>query len=160
MGFEIRQAGMDDTALLLRFIRELAIYEKAEQEVLATEAELRASLFAQDSPARAIICERQGIPVGFAVYFFNYSTWLARKGLYLEDLFVLPEHRNKGAGFAMFQHLARIAVASNCGRFEWNVLDWNTPAVGFYEALGARPLNEWVGYRLSGARLAALAERS
>jgi GNAT superfamily N-acetyltransferase len=149
---DIRPAGEDDVPLILRFIRELAIYERAEQEVVATEADIRASLLGA-GPARALICSVGGVDVGFAAYFFNYSTWQGRKGLYLEDLYVTPAHRKAGAGKALLQHLARIAVAEGCGRFEWAVLDWNEPALRFYESIGAWPMKEWVRYRLAGPAL-------
>jgi GNAT superfamily N-acetyltransferase len=122
-------------------------------------AGIEASLFAENASARALICERDGQPIGYAVYFFNYSTWLGRNGLYLEDLYVTPEIRGTGAGKALLKHLARIAVAQDCGRFEWSVLDWNEPAIKFYESLGARPQDEWTTYRLTGAALLALAEQ-
>jgi GNAT superfamily N-acetyltransferase len=155
----IRTATADDAPLILHFIRELAIYEKAEHEVLATEDTIRESIFGPGSRVDGLICELDGEPIGFAVYFFNYSTWLARYGLFLEDLYVSPEHRGIGAGKALLEHLARIAVERDCGRFEWNVLDWNKPAIDFYESLGARPQDEWVGYRLSGQALLDLAAR-
>lgn len=149
----IRAATADDAALILRFIRELAVYERAEQEVVATEADIRASLFGGKGPARALICSVDGVDAGFAVYFFNYSTWQGRKGLYLEDLYLTPAHRNVGAGLALLRHLARIAVAEGCGRFEWSVLDWNDPALRFYRSIGAWPMDEWVRYRLAGPAL-------
>lgn len=149
----IRPATPDDAALILRFIRELAVYERAEQEVVATEADIRTSLFGGQGPARALICSVDGMDAGFAVYFFNYSTWQGRKGLYLEDLYLTPAHRNVGAGLALLRHLARIAVAEGCGRFEWSVLDWNEPALRFYRSIGAWPMDEWVRYRLAGPAL-------
>lgn len=149
----IRPATADDAALILRFIRELAAYERAEQEVVATEADIRASLLAGRGPARALVCSVDGADAGFAVYFFNYSTWQGRKGLYLEDLYLTPAHRNVGAGLALLRHLARIAVAEGCGRFEWSVLDWNEPALRFYRSIGAWPMDEWVRYRLAGPAL-------
>ena len=124
----IRPACAADAHLILRFITELAIYERAEDQVVATEADIRKSLFDAAS-ARALICSVDDQPAGFAVYFFNYSTWQGRKGLYLEDLYVTPAHRHVGAGKALLQHLARVAVAEGCGRFEWSVLDWNEPAL-------------------------------
>ena len=154
---EIRQATAEDAALILRFITDLAIYEKAEHEVLASEADIKQSLFGEGSTASAFICTIDNKPVGYAVYFFNYSTWLGKPGLYLEDLYVSPEYRGTGAGMALLKHLAKIAVAKGCGRFEWNVLDWNEPAIQFYESIGARPQNEWVGYRLTGDALNELA---
>ncbi len=152
----IRPAQADDVALILRFIRELAAYERAEDEVVATEADLRQSLFGE-GPARALICSVDGVEAGFAVYFFNYSTWQGRKGLYLEDLYLTPAHRKVGAGKALLQHLARIAVAEGCGRFEWSVLTWNEPALQFYRSIGAWPMDEWVRYRLAGPALAQFA---
>lgn len=154
---DIRPASVDDVALILRFIRELAAYEKAEQEVVATEATLRASLFGEGARAHALVCRVAGVDAGFAVYFFNYSTWQGRQGLYLEDLYVSPAYRKAGAGKAMLQHLARLAVQKGCGRFEWSVLDWNEPAIGFYRSIGAVAMDEWVRYRLAGEALAKFA---
>lgn len=155
---DIRPAVAADAALILRFITELAIYEKAEHEVVATEADIHTSLFGGNGPARALICSVDGVEAGFAVYFFNYSTWQGRKGLYLEDLYVTPARRGTGAGKALLRHLARIAVAEGCGRFEWSVLDWNEPAIEFYRSIGAWPMDEWVRYRLAGPALAAFAD--
>jgi GNAT superfamily N-acetyltransferase len=149
----IRPATPEDAALILYFIRELAIYERAEHEVVTDEVGIRESIFGPQSTVSALICLLNDKPVGFAVYFFNYSTWLGRRGLFLEDLYVSPEFRGLGAGKALLHHLAREAVAKGCGRFEWNVLDWNTPAIEFYESLGARPQSEWTGYRLTGDAL-------
>lgn len=154
----IRHAEPEDSALILKFIRELAQYEKAEQEVIATESSIEASIFNSNSCTNAVICEKKGRPIGFAVYFFNYSTWLGRHGLYLEDLYVVPAERGSGAGKALLIHLAKTAVANGCGRFEWSVLDWNEPAIGFYHAIGAKPQHEWIGYRLTGEALRNLAE--
>jgi GNAT superfamily N-acetyltransferase len=151
---DIRPACVGDVALILRFIKELAAYERAEQEVVATEASLRASLFGEGTRAHALICRVAGVDAGFAVYFFNYSTWQGKQGLYLEDLYVSPAYRNAGAGKAMLQHLARIAVKQGCGRFEWSVLDWNEPAIAFYRSIGAVAMDEWVRYRLAGEALA------
>lgn len=153
----IRPAVADDAALILRLIRDLARYERAEDAVQTDEAGLRASLFGADARAHALICEADGQPIGYAVYFYNYSTWLGRNGLYLEDLYVDPAHRGVGAGKALLQHLARQAVAEGCGRFEWSVLDWNRPAIDFYEAVGARAQDEWTVYRLQGEALARFA---
>jgi GNAT superfamily N-acetyltransferase len=149
----IRQAQPQDCALILRFVRDLALYEKALNEVTATEENLRGLLFAEHPRVFALICEIDGEAAGFALYFYNFSSWLGRLGLYLEDLYVDPTHRGKGAGKALLQHLAKQAVAEGCGRFEWNVLDWNEPAIQFYESFGARPQSEWVGYRLTGKAL-------
>lgn len=153
----IRDARPADVPLILCFIKELAAFERAPHEVVATESRITDTLFGDESVTSAVICERAGQPIGFAVYFFSYSTWLARNGMYLEDLYVTPAARGAGAGKALLRHLARIAVARNCGRFEWSVLDWNTPAIEFYESVGARPQSEWTTYRLAGEALAAFA---
>lgn len=155
---KIRKATVEDSALILRFVRELASYEKAENEVTAEVVDIENSLFGPGSTTKAIICEIDNIPVGVAVYFFNYSTWLGKHGLYLEDLYVSPEYRGAGAGRALLKHLAQIAVAKNCGRFEWSVLDWNEPAIQFYKSIGAQPQDEWVIYRLSGQSLEMFAK--
>ncbi len=123
----IRNATSADAALILSFITELAIYEKAEHEVLATLADIQKSLFDDAATAHAIICEQAGQPIGFAVYFFSYSTWLGKNGLFLEDLYVVPTSRGTGAGKALLKYLAAMAVKNDCGRVEWNVLDWNEP---------------------------------
>jgi GNAT superfamily N-acetyltransferase len=154
---EIRPATAEDATQILRFITDLAIYENAEDEVIATESDIRDSLFSSDSTASALICSIDNEAVGFAVYFFNYSTWLGKNGLYLEDLYVSPKHRGTGAGKALLKHLAKIAVSRNCGRMEWSVLDWNEPAIQFYLSIGAKPQDEWVGYRLTGKSLEELA---
>lgn len=156
---QIRCAVPGDAGLILHFIRELASYERALEEVTTDEAALGDALFGSKPKAHALICELDGEAVGFAVYFYNFSTWLGKYGIFLEDLYVSPEHRGHGAGRALLQYLARQAVEEDCGRFEWNVLDWNEPAVRFYEAVGAQPMSEWVGYRLSGDALAAFARR-
>jgi GNAT superfamily N-acetyltransferase len=153
MPIDIRPATPDDAELILRFITDLAIYEKAEHEVKTDAAGIRDSLFADGSTAHGLICEYEGKPIGYAVYFFNYSTWLGKHGLYLEDLYVSPEVRGLGAGKALLRHLAQLAVARGCGRFEWSVLDWNTPAIDFYESFGASPQSEWTTYRLTGQAL-------
>ena len=150
---EIRQATVEDSALILRFITELAIYEKAENEVIATKSDIENSLFGVDSSTSAVICSINDEPIGFAVYFFNYSTWLGKHGLYLEDLYVSPKFRGAGAGKALLKHLAEIALSKDCGRFEWSVLDWNEPAIRFYQSIGAKSQDEWVGYRLTGKAL-------
>lgn len=153
----IRPARPDDCALILRFIRDLAEYERALEEVEATAAQLELLLFGDNPKVYGLICEVGGEAAGFALYFYNFSSWLGRLGIFLEDLYVDPVHRGKGAGKALLQHLARQAVAEGCGRFEWNVLDWNEPAIRFYESFGARPQSEWVGYRLTGEALARFA---
>lgn len=149
----IRKATPDDIEQIRQFILELAIYEKAEHEVEASEADLHNTLFGPDATAHCVMCENNGSAIGFAVYFFNYSTWQGRNGLYLEDLYVSVASRGMGAGKALLQHLAKIAVENNCGRFEWSVLDWNKPAIDFYESLGAKPKSEWLGYRMDGQTL-------
>ena len=153
----IRPAIEADVSLILHFVRELAIYENALDEVKATEEDIRETLFGEGSRVDALICEHEGEPIGFAVYFFNYSTWLGKLGLFLEDLYVSPEKRGIGAGKALLVELAKIAVVRDCGRFEWNVLDWNTPSIKFYESLGAKAQSEWIGYRLTGQALIDLA---
>ncbi len=149
----IRHATVHDTSLILKFVTDLAIYEKARHEVVATESDIKKSLFSTSSTAHAVICENDGVPIGFAVYFFNYSTWLGKNGLYLEDLYISSKNRGSGAGKALLKHLAQIAVEKECGRFEWSVLDWNEPAIQFYHSIGAKPQEEWVGYRLAGKAL-------
>lgn len=150
----IRTAESSDAATILSLITELAIYEKAEHEVLATEQTIKSSLFSEGSTAKALVCENeQGRIIAYAIYFYNYSTWLAKKGLYLEDLYVSESERGKGVGKQLLLHLARMAVEQGCGRFEWSVLDWNTPAIEFYESLGAKPQDEWTVYRLTESAL-------
>ena len=149
----IRPATPEDAALLHELVTALAVYEREPDAVKASVDDLRNSLFGANATAHALICEQAGQAVGFAVYFFNYSTWLGRNGLYLEDLFVRPEHRGNGAGLALLRHLAGVAVARGCGRFEWAVLDWNQPAIDFYRAAGARPMDEWTVYRMEGQAL-------
>ncbi|KOF54162.1 MULTISPECIES: GNAT family N-acetyltransferase [unclassified Achromobacter] len=158
MNVEIRPARPGDAELIHAFITELAIYERAADQVVAGVEDIRRSLFADGAPSRALICERDGKPIGYAVYFYSYSTWLGRNGIYLEDLYVTPEHRGIGAGRDLLRHIAREAVAQGCGRLEWSVLDWNAPAIDFYESIGARPQKEWVRYRMAGDALAAFAE--
>lgn len=149
----IRPANEGDIRQILRFVRELADYERGLSEVTATEEDLRYALFGPAARANALICEHNGECVGFAVYFFNFSTWLGKHGLFLEDLYISPTARGRGFGKLLLQYLARLAVAQDCGRFEWNVLHWNEPAIRFYESCGAEPQSEWVGYRLSGDAL-------
>jgi GNAT superfamily N-acetyltransferase len=152
----IRPACPDDVPLILGFIRGLAVYEKLTDGFEATEEKLRRTLFPEPPAAPAAFCVlafADGAPAGFALYFFNYSTFLAQPGLYLEDLFVPPEFRGRGIGKALLLHLAKLANARGCGRMEWTVLDWNQPAIDFYEKLGARRLREWQVCRLTGAAL-------
>lgn len=144
--------------LLLNLIKALAEYERMSDQVVATEARLHDSLFGERPVAESVIAYLGAQPVGFALWFYNYSTFLGRSGLYLEDLFVLPEHRARGIGKALLRHLARVAVARGCGRMEWSVLDWNEPAIGFYRSLGARAMDQWTVYRLTGDGLARLAK--
>jgi GNAT superfamily N-acetyltransferase len=153
----IRTAVEEDLPLILRFIRELAEYERLAHEVVATEESLRATLFGSPRFAEVLIGESGGTPVCFALFFHNYSTFLGRPGLYLEDLFVAPDARGRGYGKALLVRLAQIAKERNCGRFEWAVLDWNESAIGFYKSLGARPQDDWTVYRVTGAALDALA---
>lgn len=154
----IRKAVAEDTALILHFIRELAIYEKAEHEVLATEQTIKQSIFSNDSHVSALICMQGDQALGMAIYFYNYSTWLAKPGLYLEDLYVSPEHRGKGAGKLLLKKMAQVALQNNCGRFEWSCLDWNKPSRDFYHSIGALAQDEWVGYRMSGQTLVDFAK--
>lgn len=158
MKIEIRDAQPADAALIHHYIVELAIYEKAEHEVIATIAEIERSLFEPGSPARALICSIDGQTVGYAIYFYSYSTWLGRKGMYLEDLYISPSHRGSGAGKKLLRHLARTACDNGCGRLEWSVLDWNEPAIQFYQSLGASPQDEWVRYRMAGDTLTTFAQ--
>ena len=154
VAYRIRPASVDDAAVILRFIRELADYENALHEVAATEESIAASLFGEGSVSQAAICETEdGEPAGSAVWFKTYSTWQAKNGLYLEDLYVTPDHRGSGVGRMLLRHLARIAVEEGCGRFEWSVLDWNQPAIRVYDAIGAEPQTEWIRYRLTGEKL-------
>ena len=157
MTVTIRAAVESDAPTIFQFIRELAIYENAEHEVKASVETIAQSLFGPQSVTAALICERDGEAIGFAVYFFTYSTWLGKNGLYLEDLYVTPKARGSGAGKALLKRLAQLAVEKACGRFEWSVLDWNEPAINVYRAIGAEPLDEWIRYRLSGEALARFA---
>ena len=144
---------------ILTFIRELAIYEKLEHEAVGTEEALEIHLFGPTPRAEVLILETgSGEPAGFALFFHNFSTFLTRPGIYLEDLFVRPQFRGSGYGKALLQHLAKLAVERGCGRLEWAVLDWNAPAIGFYESLGARMMNEWRVFRLTGDSLTQVAK--
>ena len=154
--FAIRAATEDDVPLILQFIRDLAEYERLAHKVVATEEKLRETVFARKY-AEVIIGEEDGAPAGFALFFHNYSTFLAQPGIYLEDLFVKPEARGRGYGKALLARLAQLARERGCGRVEWAVLDWNTPSIDFYKALGAAPMDDWTVFRLTGDALDALA---
>lgn len=156
-GFEIREARAEDSGLILWFIKQLAIYEKLPHEVVADEATIHNSIFVEKR-AKVVFAVLNGKEIGFALYFFNFSTFMGRPGLYLEDLFVLEEYRGKGFGKDLLKHLAKIAVKEKCTRFEWIVLDWNTPSIDFYKSLGAKPLEDWTVFRLQGEELERLAE--
>jgi GNAT superfamily N-acetyltransferase len=154
---EIVRATERDVPLILSLIKALAEYERLGSHVVANESLIRDSLFGPHPSAEVAIARAGAEPVGFALWFHTYSTFLGRPGLYLEDLFVAPQWRGRGIGRALLVYLARVAVARNCGRLEWSVLDWNEPAIGFYRRLGAEPMDEWTVYRLAGDALARLA---
>lgn len=154
----IRRAAATDVSVILAFIRELAVYEHLEQEVVATEAEVRAALFGPRPYAEVALACLDGQPVGFALYFHNFSTFVGKLGIYLEDLYVRPEARGLGAGKLLFAYLAKTALERGCARLDWAVLDWNEPSIGFYRSLGAIDQSEWTTYRLDGAALTRLAE--
>ncbi len=156
MSFNIRPAAPDDCETILSLIRELAVYEKMLDEVVATPEMICNSLFGDRPGAECLLAEVDGDCVGFALYFFNYSTFLGRPGLYLEDLFVQPEFRKQGIGKALFKRVAEVAFERNCGRMEWSVLDWNEPSIEFYKSMGAVAMEEWTVYRLIGERLKSI----
>ena len=156
--FTIRAAAVADVPVILDLIRALATYERAPNDVIATEEGLAEVLFGKKPAAEVLLAFENETAVGFAIFFHNFSTWLGRPGLYLEDLFVKPEHRGKGYGRALLIHLAKIARDRNCGRFEWAVLDWNEPAIQFYRKLGAKPMDEWTVFRLTRDGIAKLAD--
>jgi GNAT superfamily N-acetyltransferase len=158
--FTIRPATMEDVPIILQLIRDLATYERAPDEVTATERQLVNVLFGEKPSAEVLLAFEKETPVGFAVFFHNFSTWLGRPGLYLEDLFVKPEMRGKGYGRALLVDLAKTARERGCGRMEWAVLNWNEPAIEFYKKLGAAPLEEWKIFRLTHDGIARLAEDS
>lgn len=158
--FIIRPATPEDVSTVLALIRELAEYEKLAHAVVATEADLHTALFGDDHVAHAVIArDDRGDTAGFALYFFNFSTFVGKPGLYLEDLFVRPAFRRRGLGRALLAHLAQIALERGCGRMEWSVLDWNAQAIAVYRAIGAEPMDEWTVQRLSGDALQRLAAR-
>jgi GNAT superfamily N-acetyltransferase len=150
---------MNDVPVIAELIRGLARFEKLEREVVMTEELLAAGLFGDRPYAEVVLAEDAGRPVGFALFFHNFSTFLGRPGIYLEDLFVLPERRGQGIGRMLLAHLARLAVERGCGRLEWAVLDWNKEAIKFYERLGARPNSDWTVYRIAGEALSGLARQ-
>lgn len=156
--FSIRFAAREDIPTILGFIRALAAYEKMEDQVIADKTLLETWIF-EKRKAEVLLAFEGGTPVGFALFFHNFSTWLGRAGIYLEDLFVLPEYRGKGYGKLLLKRLARIAVQRGCGRLEWACLDWNEPSIAFYKSVGATALDEWTTYRVTGDALLALASR-
>lgn len=158
MAIKIRKAIREDSALIFKFIKQLAKHEKSEHEVHSSEADIENSLFSENSTAKAIICESDGVPIGFSVYFFSYSTWLGKKSLYMEDLYICDTERGSGAGVVVLKYLAKIAIANDCGRLEWVVFDWNKEAIKFYESLGAKQKTGLLGYQLTGAYLHSLAD--
>ncbi len=155
----IRMATAEDVPVILQFIQELAEYEKLAHEVVATEALLHTMLFGERPHAEVIIAEHAGEAIGFALFFHNFSTFLGRTGIYLEDLYVRPAARGVGAGKQLLTHLAKLAKARGCGRVEWSVLDWNEPAIGFYESIGAKGMSDWTVHRLTGEALDRLADQ-
>ena len=157
MSATIRDATKADVPLILAFIRELAEYEKLLHEVVATETDIAETLFGSKPSAEVVIAEADGSPVGFALFFHNYSTFLARPGIYLEDLYIRRDLRGRGYGKTLLSHLAKIAKERNCGRLEWAVLNWNEPAIRFYRSLGAMPMDHWTVYRVTGETLDKLA---
>ena len=154
----IRPATPADVAVILRFVRELAAFEREPDAVEATEAMLHEALFGAAPAAEAAIAEDATGPLGFALFFHNFSTWAGRRGIYLEDLYVTPQARGRGVGGALLRHIAALAVARGCARFEWSVLDWNADAIAFYRAMGAVGMEEWTVQRVSGDALRRLAE--
>ena len=158
MSITIRQARPTDAKAIFDMIYELAVYEKAAEEVVTTPDEISASLFGADSKTEALICEIDGKVAGYAVFFTSYSTWLGRNGIYMEDLYISPDYRGAGAGKALLKYIAQCAVQRKCGRLEWSVLDWNKPAIDFYLSIGALPQSEWVRYRLDGDALLKFAQ--
>ena len=155
----IRPATLGDVGTILGFVRDLAAFEREPDAVEATEGVLTDALFGAHPAAEAVIAEDATGPLGFALFFHNFSTWTGRRGLYLEDLYVTPEARGKGVGTALLRHLARVAVARRCARFEWSVLDWNADAIAFYRQMGAEGMDAWTVQRVSGDALARLAEK-
>ena len=157
--FIIRPAVENDTGTIFSLINELAEYERLAHEMVATEDDIRRSLFGDRPYAEALIGEYENTPISFALFFYNFSTFAGRPGIYLEDLYVKPAYRGKGFGRKILVHIARLAIKRNCGRFEWSVLNWNTPAIRTYDKLNAKPMNDWILYRLTGEALLKLAEK-
>jgi len=157
--FMIRTGTEEDAPVIFSLITELAEYEHLTHEVAASVDDIRKTLFGEHPFAETLIGENDGLPISFALFFYNFSTFLGKPGIYLEDLYVQPEHRGKGFGSKMLAHIAALAKERNCGRFEWSVLNWNTPAIRTYEKLGATPMKEWILYRLSGEALDRLAHK-
>lgn len=155
--FKIRKATEQDIPTIFDLIKKLAVYEKLENEVVTSEEELKKNVF-DNGFAKVLIGEEDGNPVGFALYFYNFSTFVGKPGIYLEDLFVEPDRRGKGYGKKLLIELAKIAETENCGRFEWSVLDWNTPSIEFYKSLGATPMDEWTVFRLDKQGISELAK--
>ncbi|MBN8840258.1 MAG: GNAT family N-acetyltransferase [Sphingomonadales bacterium] len=160
MTVSIRPSTPQDCGTILRFVRELAEYEREPDAVEANEAMLADALFATPPAAEALIAERDGVAIGFALFFHNFSTWTGKRGIYLEDLYVTPAARGSGAGKALLVHLAGLALDRGCARFEWSVLDWNTPAIDFYRTMGATGMDEWTVQRVAGDALVQLAGRN
>lgn len=156
--FQIRKAVPEDTPIIFNLIKKLAVYEKLENDVITSVEELQENIF-KNNFAKVLMAEEDGKPVGFALYFYNFSTFVGKPGIYLEDLFVEPEFRGKGYGKLLLIELAKIAEAENCGRLEWSVLDWNKPAIEFYKSLGAKPMDEWTVFRLDKAGIANLSSK-
>lgn len=158
MTVTVRPASRDDVPTILRFVRELAEYEREPDAVVATKANFAEALFGVSPAAEALIADWDDAAIGFALFFHNFSTWTGKRGLYLEDLYVTPNARGSGAGRALLRRLARLAIERDCARLEWAVLDWNTPAIAFYDGVGAASMNEWTIRRVTGDALTALAE--
>ena len=158
--FKIRPAREEDAPVILFLIKELAEYERLSHEVVATENDLRNTLFGERPFAETLIGEYEGTPISFALFFHNFSTFIGKPGIYLEDLYVRPAYRGKGFGSKMLAYIAALAKERNCGRFEWSVLNWNTPAIRTYEKLDAVPMQDWILYRLNGAALDRLADKN
>ena len=156
--FVIREAVRADAPLILEFIKDLADYEKMSDDVVATVQDIESTVFADQPKAYCLMAESDGQAAGFALYFYSYSTFLGKHGIYLEDLFVKPEFRGKKIGMGLLKRLAAIAVENDCKRLDWSVLDWNEPAINFYDSIGAKPQKEWLGYRLTGDALDEFAQ--